>query len=445
MKVTFILPGIGKSEGEKYIKSWKVMEPLTIATLKALTPDDIEFEFFDDRLELINYDTKTDLVAIPVETFTARRAYAVSKKFMDRGVPVIMGGYHVMSIPEEAALHADSLMVGNAEMVWGDILKDAEKGKLKKRYNGKLGYTDSLPDRSIFKGRGYSMLGLIETGRGCPFYCEFCSIAHCYKSTYYARTPKQVAEDIRRSGKKYFFFIDDNVVANPKYTIELCKEITPLKIRWSGQGSLTMAKNKELLYWLRKSGCTNLLIGIESLEEDNLKQMKKEWSLKLGEREELLKTIHDAGITTYATFAFGFDFEKPDTFMKTARFAIDQGFYFAAFNHITPFPNTPLYHRLKKENRLLSEKWWLDPNFKYGDVAFQPKSMGPEELKERCTEARREFFKKSSTFKRWLKILKIDPNPMISLIFLMQNMNLEKEIDIRQVLPLGTGLDELPK
>ena len=274
MKLTFIYPAVGKKPGQKYIHTWK-MEPLPIATLSALTPPDVEVEFFDDRLELINYDTRTDLVAITVETYTARRAYSIAEKFRARGIPVVMGGYHPSALPEEASEYADAVVIGNAEGVWYPLLRDAQQGQLQSYYPGKPGYA-GLPDRKIFQGKKYLPLGLVETGRGCVYDCEFCAITSYYDAKYHRRPIADVVKDIRRSGKRYFFLVDDNIIANPQYALELCQAIEPLGIHWASQGTLTVAHDPELLHWLKKSGCEMLLIGLESLEEQNLQQMRKD-------------------------------------------------------------------------------------------------------------------------------------------------------------------------
>ena len=421
------------------------MEPLLIATLAASTPDDIDREFFDDRLELIDYETKTDLVAITVETYTALRAYRIAEKFRKQGIPVIVGGYHPTHMPEEASEYADSVVVGNAEGVWDQIIHDARVNRLQKRYQGKPMFSSVLPDRRIFDGKKYLKLGLVETGRGCPFKCEFCHITSFYKAEYHPRPIKQVIEDIKQTGKNFFFFVDDNLVANPSYTIELCKEMAKLNIRWAGQGTITMAKNPELLKWMKKSGCCMLLIGFESLDDKNLEQMNKGWSSKLGERDELVQKIHDVGISIYATFIFGFDHDTQDTFKKAVEFSLKHKFFYAAFNHLLPYPGTPLYERLKKENRLIRENWWLEDGYKYGDIAFIPCNMSGEELSIRCVEARKEFFKYSSIARRGLELLKRNPSISLLSIFTQSNFNLKEEVSGKYGLPLGRGLDELPK
>lgn len=444
MKITFILPAIGKKPGEKYIGTWK-MEPLTIAALKSITPSDIETEFYDDRIELIDYCTQTDLVVISVETYTAKRAYFISEQFRNRNIRVVMGGYHTTLMPEEVLEHADSILIGNAESVWQRLIEDFKNNCLKKQYKGCTKYSGLLPDRSIYGNKKYLPISLVETGRGCPFKCEFCAISSYYKSAYTPRPVKEILDDIKKSKNKLFFFVDDNIVANPVYAIDFFKQLASLKIKWTGQGSLTVAKNPELLKWMKKSGCEVLLIGFESLDERNLNQMNKEWSYKLGEVDLLVKKIHNAGISIYATFLFGFDYDTPESFRRAVDFSLKHDFFFVAFNHLLPFPGTPLYERLKQKNRLIKDKWWLDPNYKYGDISFIPKNMSPEELSERCAQARREFYRFSSTFKRGIKLLGRNCNPMLSMLFWTQNAALGREVDEKLRIPVGSGLDELPK
>ncbi|MGV8906884.1 MAG: B12-binding domain-containing radical SAM protein, partial [Acetobacterium sp.] len=374
MKITFILPAIGKKPGQKYIGTWK-MEPLTIAVLKSLTPVDVETAFFDDRIELIDYATVTDLVVITVETYTAKRSYQIAEAFKKRGIPVVMGGYHVTLIPAEAQEYANSIVVGNAENIWTQLITDFRNNKLKSIYDGGTSYTDIPPDKSIFKGKKYLPISLVETGRGCCHSCEFCSISSYYQCTYFKRSIANIITDIKNSTHKYFFFVDDNLIADTENAKALFRAITPLKIKWAGQGTLTMAKDPELLKAMKDSGCELILIGFESLEEESLKQMNKSWSQALGEYDELVNKIHDAGIGIYATFILGYDGDTSKTFENTLKFARKHNFYTAAFNHLLPFPGTKLYDRLRLENRLLYEQWWLKDDYNYGELAFKPKNM----------------------------------------------------------------------
>ncbi len=228
MKLTFILPAIGKKQGQKYIGTWK-MEPLTIAVLQSITPEDVETEFFDDRIELIDYSTKTDLVVITVETYTAKRSYHIAEEFIKRGIPVVMGGYHVTLIPEEAEKYANSIIIGNAENVWIDMIEDFRKNQLKRVYQGGVAFTDIPPDKSIFKGKKYLPISLVETGRGCCHSCEFCSISSYYKCTYFKRSIESIITDIQNSTNKYHFFVDDNLIADTENAKELFRAITAPK------------------------------------------------------------------------------------------------------------------------------------------------------------------------------------------------------------------------
>lgn len=443
-KITFIYPAIGKKKGQKYIRTWK-MEPLPVATLAAQVPLDMEVEFFDDRLELIDYETNTDLVAINVETYTAQRAYYIASKFRERKIPVVLGGYHPSHMYEESIQHADAVVVGCSEEVFPTVIEDCRQKLLQKKYVGNPVFLPTLPRRDIFKGKKYLDLGLVETGRGCPHTCEFCHITTFYSAKYYPRPVADIIKDILQSGKKRFFFVDDNLVANPSHAISLFKELSKYNITWAGQGTLTMAKNPELLKWMKKSGCIMMLIGFESLELANLKQIQKEWSSKLGDTNELVSRIHDAGIGIYATFIFGFDHDTKATFEKTLAFAQKSKFFYAAFNHLLPFPGTPHYQQLVDQKRIIKPLWWLEEGYQYGEVVFEPAQMSPEELSLNCFEARKEFFSFSSIAKRGFSQLRRNTNLSDFILFLISNANLKEEVYGKYGLPVGKGLDELPK
>jgi len=450
MKVTFVLPAIGKKPGERYIGTWK-MEPLTIAVLQALTPADVETELFDDRIELIDYDTPTDLVALPVETYTARRSYDIAARFRARGVPVVLGGYHVTLLPEEAALHADALVFGNAESVWGRLLADAAAGRLAPRYDGGPAGAgpagtglDVLPDKRIFAGKRYLPVGLVETGRGCGYACEFCAIAGYYGARYHPRAVDAVVADVEASGRRLFFFVDDNLVADPAHVRALCRRLKPLRVLWAAQGTLTLANDPALLAEMKDAGCELILIGFESLEPASLAAMGKRWSTALGERAELVRRIHDAGIGIYATFVLGYDGDTRDTFARTLDFARESAFHTAAFNHLLPFPGTRLYRRLEREGRLLSPAWWLDPDYHYGQRAVRPRNLEPVEVSALCRQARKEFAAVPVVAARGLAALRRGRLSMWP-VFWAMNLRLGREVDEKFDVPLGQHLDELPK
>jgi radical SAM superfamily enzyme YgiQ (UPF0313 family) len=283
---------------------------------------------------------------------------------------------------------------------------------------------------------------LIETGRGCPHTCEFCAITSYYCGKYTPRPINDIVLEIKNAKNKVIFFVDDNITAKREHLLNVCKAITPLKIKWTSQVSLSIAKDDELLNAMKKSGCQVVLIGFESLDKANLDQMNKSWNYKLGERDEMVEKIHKIGIGIYATFVFGFDFDGTESFDETVNFAMKHKFYFAAFNHLLPFPGTPLYGRLQNEGRLIYDKWWLKNDYKYGDIPYVPKKIEPEELKDYCADARRKFFSRSNILKRGFASIRRNPNPFISAVFFSQNRALGKEVDRKLNLPVGSGLDE---
>ncbi len=443
MNITIILPAIGKKSSEKYIGTWK-MEPLTIAVLKSIMPPYVNLSFYDDRIELIDYEKKADLVIITTETYTAKRAYKISARFREKGVPVIMGGYHVTLMPEEAALYADTIITGNAEGVLAKVIDDYKNKCPKKRYDGITMYSDKLPDHSVFDGKKYLPVSLVETGRGCCHSCEFCAIASYYGCKYHRRSVDDIIKDIKLYRHKYYFMVDDNLFANRNHLYELLPKIKECNIKWASQGTLTIANDPKLLKMMKESGCELILVGFESLNEANLLQMKKKVNIPKTERDILVQRIHDAGIGIYATFVFGYDEDDEDTVLQALRFSEKHKFYTAAFNHLLPFPGTELYERLEAENRLLYDKWWLSDNYNYGELSFKPKKLSPQALSLACLNARREFSKAHNVFPRGFQAMG-HATPAIWSLFWAMNLRIGGEVDQKMNIPIGENLDELPK
>ena len=434
------MPGVGRKNNQSYVNSWK-MEPLALAVLAGLTPEDVEVDFFDDRLEAIPYDHKTDLVALNVETYTARRAYYISDQFRRRETPVLLGGYHPTLFPDEAIKHSDAILIGEAENVWSQILEDTESRSLQKIYRSDLRpiLNGVKPSRDIFRNKRYLPTTLVESARGCSFKCNFCSVTNFFEHTYRPRPIKEIIKEIQNLKTKMIFFVDDNITCDLKRAKELFRALIPLKIQWISQGSINMAEDEELLSLMKKSGCLGVLIGFESLNSKNLMLMGKQWNKKQT-YEQAIKKIRDQGIVIYGTFVFGYDYDDLDTIKESLDFAIKQKFFLAAFNHLVPFPGTPLYEDLQREGRLLSERWWLDPDYKFGDVAFKPKLITRQELADGCMQARREFYSYKSILKRIDYKSNCNSSGML-LNYFIYNIFSKKESNKRQGLPLGQGLD----
>ena len=414
------------------------MEPLGIAMLAGLTPPEIRRTFFDDRIEPILYDAPTDLVCITVETYTARRAYQIAAVFRARGVRVVLGGFHPTLLPDESERHADSIVIGEAEPVWRDVLDDTSAGRLQARYSSDRPALSGLaPDRSIFGSRRYGMVSLVETSRGCRFNCDFCSISPFFRQRCVERPVEDVVREVR-SLRKPIFFVDDNLGADPDRLRALCSALVPLKRPWVGQASLHIAEDRTLLDLMRRSGCQGVLVGFESLDAETLQDMGKSVNLAARHYPRAIKAFRDQGLSVYATFVFGYDQDTPETFRRVFDFALQQKFFFTAFNHLVPFPGTPLYDRLSAQNRLLYPHWWLEHGVRFGDIVFQPAQMSPRALADLCESHRRRFYALPSVARRALDFKANCLTPYKAMVFLGQNLLHQREVVRRQGLPFGS-------
>jgi radical SAM superfamily enzyme YgiQ (UPF0313 family) len=395
MKITFIKPTIGRREHSLYVDEGR-MEPLMLAVLAGLTPEDVEVVLYDDRMESIPFDETTDLVAITVETYTARRAYEIAQEYRLRGVPVILGGMHVTLLPEEAAQHADSIFIGDAESLWATVVEDARRHKLQARYQAPPGiaqFDGTMPRRDLFKGKGYLPLSLMQFTRGCRFACSFCAVSKYFDKKHYIRRIDEVIREIAEQDRKFVFFIDDNIATDRKALKALCKELTPLRIHWISQASLDVTRDQNLMKAMADSGCIGHVMGFETITPESLKDARKAPNIPgFSNYQNEVRVLRDYGMQTWAAFTLGYDNDSYDSILATMEFALKNKFTFAAFNILMPYPNTPLYTKLEKEGRLLYEgKWWLHPAYRFNQAAFIPNNMSPDELTDVCHQARRKF------------------------------------------------------
>lgn len=438
MRLTLIYPCIGRRVGAPYLRTWQ-MEPLPSAVLAGLTPPGIDLKFYDDRMEAIPYDEPTDLVAISVETYTAKRAYQIASEYRRRRVPVVMGGFHPTLVPEEAGEYAEAIVSGEAETVWPEVIDDFRAGRLRPVYQStsRPSLQGLKPDRSIFAGKRYLPIGLVEAGRGCYFKCEFCSIQAYFHSTQSRRPSPDVFEEIQQIKRPLFFFVDDNITAHMEQAKEFFRALIPLKIRWVSQASINAAHDEEFLHLIKASGCQGLLIGFETLNPANLKQMHKGFNTTYGGYEVALANLRRYGIRLYATFLLGYDDDSDDTFQEILEFVLKHELYIAAFNHVTPFPGTPLYERLQRENRLLYDRWWLHPDYCYGMVPFAPKGLTAAQVQAGCFQARAGFYSLPSIFKRGLDFQVNSSNLRMGFYFFLINLMMRGEVAQRKNFPLG--------
>lgn len=432
-KLTLIRPNMGNYRAKD------ALTPLAIGILAALTPDDVEISFYDDRIEEIPSDDMPDLVALSVETFTAKRSYDIARSYRQKGVLVVMGGYHPTLLPDEVLKHADVVVIGDAEGVWEEILEDFENENIKPLYRG--GNQNSLEeyriDRSIFEGKKYLPVELIQFGRGCRYSCDFCSIDSFYQGNIRIRPIESMVAEIKTLNlKQLIFFVDDNLFSSKESLYELLDAIEPMRIRWSCQISIDVARDDKLLDRLVASGCVIVLIGFESLLDENLKQMGKKWNKKSGDYQEVIGKFHKRGIAVYGTFIFGYDYDTLDVIKDSVDFAKNAKLEIANFNPLTPTPGTELYKRLEKEGRLIYKQWWIDPGYHYGDPIFKTALIDPDTFSKSCFDARKSFYSWSSIFSR-IVFSKLAFKPFQFLMILIVNVVSKKEVVNKQSRVLG--------
>ena len=437
MTILFIQPAVGHKGGNAvYPKTW-IMEPLALAVLSALTPKGIDRLFMDDRLNEVDYTVETDVVAMPVECYTAARSYEIADRFRAKGVTVLLGGFHTTLNPEEAAAHADAILCGDAETVWTEVLNDLRSHSLKRRYVGCGGKFCPLPDRTLYQGRPYGMINLVETSRGCAFACEFCSVTKFFNRRYTPRPLDEVMTEVRSLKKDIVFFVDDNLAMDVPRLKELCQRMIPLKKHWVGQLSIHTAQDEELLDLMEKSGCAGVLIGFESLDAATLSAMGKRVNAANADYARAIANLRRYHLSIYATFVFGYDNDTEETFSRTYDFAMESRFFFAAFNHLVPFPGTDVHARFVREGRMLHEKWWLDSSVHFGDVVFRPKHFTPEGLAAMCEAYRLKFYSLPSILKRGMDIMANAHGLRKAIYFFISNFTQEREVLRRMGLPNG--------
>ena len=374
---------------------------LSTSLLAGLTPPHHQVSILDESLTEIDFDQEADLVAITAITPLAPRGYEIADQFRQRGKKVIIGGIHASWLPEEAKKHSDSVAIGEADEIWIKILEDAEKGDLKPFYRQE-GRTDlsrlPIPQRGLLPQKGYLFHNLIQTTRGCPYDCEFCSVTALHGRSYRMRPISEVEKEIQslERSKAYIFFVDDNLVGNLSHARELLAMLSHYRLRWVSQGPIHVAEDEELVRLMAKAGCHGLFIGFESLREENLDLMGKRIN-RVEIYEKGIQRLHDAGIGVYGSFVFGYDYDDASVFDEFMEFAEANRIEGAFLPILTPFPGTRIYQRLKQEERLLTEDW---SKYDMATVVFRPKRITIEELQEGFWKVNRSFYSVPSILKR---------------------------------------------
>lgn len=417
------------------------MKPLLFGIIKSLTPPAYDIEFMDERVEKLPDTIDSDIIAFSVETFTAKRAYILAGKYRTDHNIIVMGGFHMAVMSDEALAYADSVIIGDAEDTWGRFLADCAAGKLQKKYISEEAFslTEFFDDESVYRHHYYG-IGVYQISRGCKFHCEFCSIKTMYQCVR-RKTPQMVFEELKRAKEKILFFVDDNLFYDKGSAIELFRKIAPLKKKWACQISMDAARDEELLHEMKKAGCFLVLMGFESLNPDSLAEINKAANHGAADYDAIIQNIYRHHILVYGTFVLGCDGDHRDIFQRTFEFAVRNRLSVTNFNSLIPMPGTPVYGRMQEEHRLLYKKWWLSDRYRYGDTAFVPKNMTADELRDGCYRIRAKFYSIPCILKR-LCSNPVHFRPWNLLVFLLANMISRREIHKKQGQILGGILNE---
>ncbi len=374
-------------------------QQITMPYLAAFVPPHWQVRHIDEAITPVDTRQPADLVAITFHTPSAAHVYQLSAQFRSRGVPVALGGPHVTLLPEEAQANADVIFVGEAEQTWPRFLQEFETGCHAARYCAPAPASlEHAPNacQALYHRRDLTAGRLFAT-RGCPFACDFCTIAEMYQSKPRQRPVQAVAAEYASFPGKVIIFWDDNLAQDRAYAGELFRAIAPHRKWWSSQVSIQAGADEEFLELAARSGCKQLFIGLESVSQASMNEVHKNFN-RVDAYAQLIRRIYAHGIAVQAGIVFGFDHDTPAVFDETLDFLEDAGVQNATFNILTPYPGTRLFQRLEAEGRILTRDW-----SKYNsraDVVFRPQQMSPETLLEGYRAANRRFYSLRSIRRR---------------------------------------------
>ena len=373
---------------------------LALPLLAALTPDDFEVEICYETIEDVPFDTDAELIGISSMGHAVMRTIDIANKFKELGKTVILGGYMVSLMPEEAQKYCDAVMIGDSEETWGEMIEDYRNGTLKKVYKKKLTKLETpLPKYELILNKKIGNFLPVQAGRGCPKTCSFCSIYCLYHGQYLRREIPDVIRDIKRIkelGFKQFLLLDDNLFSNRDYALALCAEIKKLKMKWMTQCSIDISKDEELLKVVAEAGCYVLSFGLESISRESLVGMQKAWAHP-DQYAEQLKIIRKYGIDVSTEMVVGAEGDTLESIRETAKFIEDNKITVPRFYILTPIPGTQFYDEMKEQNRIYNTDMY---SYNACEAVHVPKNMTPEELTKAYWELYNEVYSYRSIFKR---------------------------------------------
>jgi radical SAM superfamily enzyme YgiQ (UPF0313 family) len=399
MKVKMILPALteAKSPFWRPIK-YSLFPPLGLATLAGYLDPDDEVTIQDEHVEKLDLEDEPDIVVIQVYITNAFRAYRLADYYRARGAYVCLGGLHVTSLPDEAAVHADSIFTGPGEDTWPAFLADYRAGTPQKVYISRIRTLENLPRirRDLIKRKLYLVPNSIVVSRGCPHVCDFCYKEAFFSGgrSFYTQAVDEVLAEIERLPGRHLYFLDDHLFGNPRFARSLFAGMRGMGRLWQAAGTVNSILMPNLVERAAESGLRSLFVGFETLSKANLKNQHKVQNLNR-DYSRAIDKLHSLGVMVNASFVFGMDDDDETVFERTVAWAIENGIETATFHILTPYPGTALYQRITSEGRLLTKDWDL---FDTRHAVFQPARMSTASLEEGYWRAYRQFYEWGSIF-----------------------------------------------
>ncbi|MCP4270930.1 MAG: B12-binding domain-containing radical SAM protein [Gammaproteobacteria bacterium] len=393
MKIIMILPSLQEAESPYWRPvKYSLFPPLGLATLAAYVGDGDEVELIDQHVEKLDINDGPDLVLIQVYITSANRSYKIADHYRAKGCFVVLGGLHVTSLPEEAAMHADAIFLGPGEETFPKFLSDFRSGNARKRYFSPVRTLDTLPPirRDLIKRNLYLVPNSIVVTRGCPFHCSFCYKDAFFgggKSFYHQRVDASLAE-IERLPGRHLYFLDDHLLGSRKFATELFDGMKGMKRIFQCAATVDSILNGDLIEKAAEAGLRSIFVGFESINSANLLAANKKQNINR-QYEEVTRKLHDLGIMINGSFVFGLDQDSPDVFQRTVEWAVNHGVTTSTFHIATPYPGTAFYQSMRSENRIVTSNW---DKYDTRQVVFQPAGMSSRQLEDGYNWSYREFY-----------------------------------------------------
>lgn len=409
-----------------------IYPPLALGIIAALTPPHWEVEIHDENFEPFEFKD-ADFIGFTSLTATINRCYEIAGIYREMGIKTVIGGIHASMLPEEAMQYVDAVVIGEAENAWKQVIDDFENNRLGKIYRAELpSMVDSPSPRISLYHPGYSF-GSMQTTRGCPMRCEFCSVHTFNGSKYRLRPVDQSVRDFIAIPHDRVYIVDDNFVGYSKkardHAVEFFRGVAQsgVKKQWAGSASMNIAEDEEVLEWAARSGCKLVFLGVESELVDQLQQAKKDVNIKIGvdRYQQVYEKIHSYGISVVGAFILGLDNDTPETIINRTEYMIESDIDIMQASVLTPLPGTELFERLKAEGRLLYHNYPEDwEKYNYAEVVFQPLKMSVKEYQEAVHESWSRLYDLTTLKRKFLNTLKLTKDPIAAAWAFNSNLHL---------------------